>query len=130
MHQLPAKFSATHNPRGITGVLYFLKQSEQGNLSVMKRKIDFDTSNSSSRSGKGFDAEAGDGTNPWTGKPLTKRYFEILEKRKQLPVYEFKDALIKAVKDNQVVIVEVMQHTPRMRANMKTTLLKSASFRN
>jgi pre-mRNA-splicing factor ATP-dependent RNA helicase DHX15/PRP43 len=73
----------------------------------MKRKIDFDSSNGSSRSSKGFDADARDGMNPWTGKPLSKRYYDILEKRKQLPVYEFKEALEKAVTNNQVVIVEV-----------------------
>ena len=44
--------------------------------------------------------------NPWTQRSYTSKYYEILQKRKQLPVYEFKDALEKAVKENQVVIVE------------------------
>lgn len=45
-------------------------------------------------------------SNPWTLKPYSSRYYEILQKRKQLPVYEFKNALEAAVRDNQVVIVE------------------------
>ena len=44
--------------------------------------------------------------NPWTFRPYSNKYYEILLKRKLLPVYEFKNALEKAVRDNQVVIVE------------------------
>jgi pre-mRNA-splicing factor ATP-dependent RNA helicase DHX15/PRP43 len=44
--------------------------------------------------------------NPWTSTPYTSRYYEILSKRKQLPVFDFKTALEAAVRDNQVVIVE------------------------
>lgn len=44
--------------------------------------------------------------NPWTHKQFSNKYYEILTKRKQLPVYEFKDAMEKAVRENQVVIVE------------------------
>jgi len=44
--------------------------------------------------------------NPWTNRNYSNKYYEILQKRKQLPVYEFKDALIKAVRDNRVIIVE------------------------
>jgi hypothetical protein len=44
--------------------------------------------------------------NPWTQRSYSSKYYEILTKRKQLPVFEFKDALEKAVRDNQVVIVE------------------------
>ena len=45
-------------------------------------------------------------TNPWSGNQYSPRYFEILEKRKLLPVYEFKDELVAKVMSNQVVIVE------------------------
>ena len=44
--------------------------------------------------------------NPWTGKPYSQRFFSILEKRLELPVYQFKDKLLEAVKDNQIVVVE------------------------
>ena len=75
----------------------------------MKRKIDFDISSmraaaaapeASSSSG------ANSSINPWTQRSYSSKYYEILQKRKLLPVYEFKEALEKAVKDNQVVIVE------------------------
>ena len=65
----------------------------------MKRKLDI---------GSGMSASGGedDSTNPWTGKPYSSRYYEILAKRKQLPVYEFKDDLQEKAKNHQVIIVE------------------------
>ena len=63
----------------------------------MKRKLDI---------GSSINADATDeSVNPWTGKSYTSRYYEILAKRKQLPVYEFKADLIAKAKANQVVIV-------------------------
>lgn len=44
--------------------------------------------------------------NPLTARPFSARYYEILEKRKQLPVYSFLDELLKAVKSHQTVVVE------------------------
>lgn len=61
----------------------------------MKRKIDFD--------GVPEDLSK---FNPWTSKPFTPRYYEILKKRQQLPVYEFKLELEEKIKANQIVIVE------------------------
>jgi pre-mRNA-splicing factor ATP-dependent RNA helicase DHX15/PRP43 len=43
---------------------------------------------------------------PWTNRPYSSRYYSILEKRLQLPVYQFKDQLLDAVRDNQIVVVE------------------------
>jgi len=43
--------------------------------------------------------------NPFNGKQYSKRYFEILAKRKQLPVYEFKKTLLQLFRDNQVLLV-------------------------
>lgn len=51
------------------------------------------------------DARVG-GTNPWTGRPLSGRFFDILKKRKALPVYEFRDDLEQKVMAHQVTIVE------------------------
>lgn len=45
-------------------------------------------------------------TNRWTGNAYSSRYYSILEGRQKLPVYLFKDKLVKAVVDSQVVIVE------------------------
>lgn len=73
----------------------------------MKRKAFSDTETTASESVVySNNVMAGSSTNPWTLKPYSSRYYEILLKRKQLPVYEFKNALEAAVRDNQVVIVE------------------------
>lgn len=63
----------------------------------MKRKIDI---------GSGQDSAGLNGLNPLTGQPLSQRYYDILQKRQQLPVYEFKDELLRNVRENQVVVVE------------------------
>jgi pre-mRNA-splicing factor ATP-dependent RNA helicase DHX15/PRP43 len=44
--------------------------------------------------------------NPWTGAEWSDRYYAILKKRKELPVFEFRSELVKKVMDNQVIIVE------------------------
>ena len=73
----------------------------------MKRKIDFDISSTRSVAPEAGSSSSGSSSiNPWTQRSYSSKYYEILQKRKQLPVYEFKDALEKAVKENQVVIVE------------------------
>ena len=75
----------------------------------MKRKIDFDISSMRAAAAEpeaSSSSGANSSINPWTLRSYSSKYYEILQKRKQLPVYEFKDALEKAVKENQVVIVE------------------------
>ena len=44
--------------------------------------------------------------NPWTGAPWSRRYYEILEKRQRLPVYEFKEELEDKIRRNQIIVVE------------------------
>lgn len=44
--------------------------------------------------------------NPWTGLPFSQKYYSILEKRCTLPVYQFKQELLKKVAANQCVVVE------------------------
>ena len=44
--------------------------------------------------------------NYWTGKPYSKKYYDILEKRKLLPVWEAYDTLINLVQENQIVILQ------------------------
>lgn len=65
-----------------------------------KRRLDLETDRNPKR------RTEGDGTNPWTHRPLSERYYSILETRLKLPVYQFKDKLLKAVEENQIVVVE------------------------
>mmetsp|Transcript_43497 Transcript_43497/g.49004 ORF Transcript_43497/g.49004 Transcript_43497/m.49004 type:complete len:710 (-) Transcript_43497:13-2142(-) len=44
--------------------------------------------------------------NIWTGSSFSQRYYDILDKRTKLPVYQFKDELIKKVLENQCIVVE------------------------
>ncbi|KAK8810499.1 hypothetical protein WA158_007074 [Blastocystis sp. Blastoise] len=44
--------------------------------------------------------------NPLTGQPLSDGYFKILQKRKDLPVFEFLTSIEEALDKNQVIIVE------------------------
>ncbi|KAK4848252.1 hypothetical protein QYF36_010834 [Acer negundo] len=43
--------------------------------------------------------------NSWNGKPYSQRYFDILEKRKTLPVWHQKDDFLQVLKANQVLIL-------------------------
>ncbi|CAB4269371.1 unnamed protein product [Prunus armeniaca] len=43
--------------------------------------------------------------NPSTGMPYSQSYYEILEKRKTLPVWQQKDEFLKALKANQCIIL-------------------------
>ncbi|OEL31910.1 putative pre-mRNA-splicing factor ATP-dependent RNA helicase DEAH2 [Dichanthelium oligosanthes] len=54
-------------------------------------------------------AAAAAGANPtvnrWNGRPYSARYFEILEKRLTLPVWQQKDEFLRALRDNQTLIL-------------------------
>ncbi|KAK2435642.1 RNA helicase family protein [Trifolium repens] len=43
--------------------------------------------------------------NHWNGKPYTQRYYDILDKRKTLPVWHQKDDFLQVLKDNQTLIL-------------------------
>lgn len=45
------------------------------------------------------------GTNPYTGKPYSKQYYEILEKRRRLPVYAQHDELIEKLRGSQTLVL-------------------------
>jgi pre-mRNA-splicing factor ATP-dependent RNA helicase DHX15/PRP43 len=66
-----------------------------------KRKLDWSGPGPSAA-----DAAALPVINPLNGKPFSKRYYEILETRKKLPVWQFLDQLDADLRKNQVVIVE------------------------
>lgn len=44
--------------------------------------------------------------NPYTNKPYSQKYYQIFETRTKLPVYERKEEIIEAVKNNRVTIIE------------------------
>lgn len=43
--------------------------------------------------------------NRWNGRPYTARYFEILEKRRTLPVWQQKEEFLRSLRDNQTLIL-------------------------
>lgn len=43
--------------------------------------------------------------NRWSGRPYSARYFEILEKRKTLPVWQQKDEFLDTVRKNQTLVL-------------------------
>uniref|UniRef100_A0A7S3DUD6 RNA helicase n=1 Tax=Entomoneis paludosa TaxID=265537 RepID=A0A7S3DUD6_9STRA len=71
-----------------------------------KRKIALDHDLSSDLKSQRASDDSAASFNRWTGKPYSSRYYSILEGREKLPVYLFKEKLIQAVKDNQIVICE------------------------
>lgn len=43
--------------------------------------------------------------NRWNGRPYSQRYYEILEKRRTLPVWHQKEEFFQALKANQTLIL-------------------------
>jgi len=70
-----------------------------------KRKIDLQSAGSISTK-KQTNGNEDSSINPFSGYPYSQKYHNILKKRTQLPVYNFKDELLKCVNSNQVVVVE------------------------
>ena len=66
-----------------------------------KRKLDLSDLSSKSKTTKN-DATI----NPWTNTPYSEQYTQILSTRLKLPVYQFKEKLLTAVSQNQIVVVE------------------------
>ena len=68
-----------------------------------KRKLDLSESTSEKFKSK---IDSSGTVNPWTGALYSDKYKKILAGRTKLPVYQFKDRLLKAVSTNQIVVVE------------------------
>lgn len=43
--------------------------------------------------------------NKWTGRPYSQRYYEILEKRKTLPVWHQKEDFLQVLKASQTIVL-------------------------
>lgn len=50
-------------------------------------------------------AKGDEGVNPFTGKPYSQKYYQILEKRKQLPIWEQKEEFFAVMDKHQVVVL-------------------------
>eukprot|EP00761_Pharyngomonas_kirbyi_P002306 gb/GECH01002310.1/.p1 GENE.gb/GECH01002310.1/~~gb/GECH01002310.1/.p1 ORF type:complete len:696 (+),score=175.79 gb/GECH01002310.1/:1-2088(+) len=61
----------------------------------MKRKIQLEKP----------DPKKKEGLNTWTGRPYSQSYYDILETRKQLPVWEAREKFLDLVRENQIVIL-------------------------
>ncbi|XP_077240420.1 putative pre-mRNA-splicing factor ATP-dependent RNA helicase DEAH3 isoform X2 [Tasmannia lanceolata] len=75
-----------------------------------KRKVSlFDVKDETSISAKLLKVNGsfmgGGTTNPWNGRPYSQRYFDILEKRKTLPVWQQKDEFLHVLKESQTLIL-------------------------
>lgn len=77
-----------------------------------KRKVSLfdvvdDTSLSTklSKSVNGGSIKLPSGINRWNAKPFSQRYYDILEKRKTLPVWQQKDDFLKVLKENQTLVL-------------------------
>lgn len=65
----------------------------------MKKRLDLPTGSSSP-------APSEPGINAYNGQPLSKRYYDILEKRKTLPVWEQREEFHKMFASNQIMILQ------------------------
>lgn len=50
-------------------------------------------------------ASAAAGINKWNGKPYSQRYYDILEKRRDLPVWLQKDEFLRTLQSSQTLIL-------------------------
>ena len=72
-----------------------------------KRRIDLEAT--AEKKGKHFDGEVveleASNINPWTGLMFSKKYFDILGKRRELPCWEAKSKFLHLLEENQVVLL-------------------------
>ncbi|KAJ3681815.1 hypothetical protein LUZ60_014388 [Juncus effusus] len=73
-----------------------------------KRKVSlFDVVDETAMAGKlaRSNGSANNQVNPWTGRPYSARYFEILEKRRTLPVWQQKEEFLQVLRTNQTIVL-------------------------
>jgi pre-mRNA-splicing factor ATP-dependent RNA helicase DHX15/PRP43 len=44
--------------------------------------------------------------NPWTNQKYSQKYYDILVKRKELPVFEQRDDFLNNLRNNQVIVLQ------------------------
>lgn len=58
--------------------------------------------------------------NAFTNKMYSRKYFELLEKRRQLPVYEYKEMFLEMLgKHNTIVLVGETGKMPILKSHLK-----------
>ena len=67
--------------------------------------------------------EANQTQNPYTGAPYTEKYYEILKKRKELPVFEQKEEFLNNLRTHQVLVLQ-----GETGSGKTTQVLQSSSF--
>lgn len=74
----------------------------------MKRKLDLDSISAytSIETISESSITTSNSLNPWTLQTYSSKYYDILKKRQQLPVYEFKAELEEKIKSHQTIVVE------------------------
>eukprot|EP01126_Amoeba_proteus_P049345 TRINITY_DN5769_c0_g1_i10.p1 TRINITY_DN5769_c0_g1~~TRINITY_DN5769_c0_g1_i10.p1 ORF type:complete len:704 (-),score=133.96 TRINITY_DN5769_c0_g1_i10:77-2188(-) len=71
-------------------------------MSGRKRRLDV----SPSRSNKKLHTSMNDEINPWTEQKYSSRYYEILKKRMELPVFEQKHEFLEYLRQHQVIVLQ------------------------
>jgi pre-mRNA-splicing factor ATP-dependent RNA helicase DHX15/PRP43 len=68
-------------------------------MSSRKRRLDVPAPGASKRTHT-------DDVNPWTGQKYSSRYYDILKKRMELPVFEQKEDFIDKLRNHQVIVLQ------------------------
>lgn len=68
-------------------------------MSSRKRRLDVDPVSDNKR-------HHADDVNPWTGQKYSSRYYDILKKRMELPVFEQKEEFLQNLKNHQVIVLQ------------------------
>lgn len=74
-------------------------------MAERKRKLEVDDSPSAKKQELLPQDDPTDGINPYTGKPYSLKYYEILTKRKGLPVWQAKDEFVSQINGHQTTIL-------------------------
>jgi pre-mRNA-splicing factor ATP-dependent RNA helicase DHX15/PRP43 len=87
-------------------VLFQPKSAPSNPTRMSDRKRRIDVGDMSQKKQKAPSADQSNAINRWTGLPYSSRYYSLLATRQKLPVYQFREQLIEAVRENQFVVVE------------------------
>jgi len=70
------------------------------------KKIDLEPSSKRKKEEGTFTESTQSTINSWTGQKYSQKYFEILSKRKELPVYEQRQEFLELLRANQVIVLQ------------------------